>query len=212
MLERAFQAGHPLVYLRQRGEGVDDAAVEAHGKVHNALDLVAKLRLLVACAPFPVGDIGEEESQKRDPAVKFRHTSHRPPINHEFLRFGARVWYGSLCYTRRHVVGEGSALSMIRHDVILRIKPGVNREVIDRTLRDVRDLLVEIPGVERVRYGVNNSPAYRHALIAVELPDEETLHRFGRHPLHARAVRFLNRLADSTAVGSYVVPSQRRRG
>lgn len=101
---------------------------------------------------------------------------------------------------------------MIRHDVILRIKPGVSRENIDRTLREVRDLLIEIPGVEQVRFGVNNAPAYRHALIAVELPDEEALHRFGRHPLHARSVRFLNRMADSTAVGSYVVPSQRRSG
>lgn len=107
-------------------------------------------------------------------------------------------------------VGEGSAWRMIRHDVILRIKPGVSREIIDRTLRDVRDLLIEIPGVEQVRYGVNNAPAYRHALIAVELPDEEALHRFDRHPLHVRSVRFLNRLADSTAVGSYVAPSRRR--
>ena len=79
-------------------------------------------------------------------------------------------------------------------------------------MRDVRDLLIEIPGVEQVRFGINNTPAYRHALIAVDLPDEEALHRFGRHPLHARSVRFLNRLADSTAVGSYVVPSQRRSG
>lgn len=101
---------------------------------------------------------------------------------------------------------------MIRHDVILRIKPGVSREAIEKTLRDVRDLLIEIPGVEQVRFGINNTPAYRHALIAVDLPDEEALHRFGRHPLHARSVRFLNRLADSTAVGSYVVPSQRRSG
>lgn len=121
------------------------------------------------------------------------------------------VWFPKF-YTTLRVLGEGSALSMIRHDVILRIKPGVNREVIDRTLRDARDLLVEIPGVERVRFGVNNTAAYRHALIAVELPDEEALHRFGRHPLHARAVRFLNRLADSTAVGSYVAPSQHHRG
>lgn len=212
MFERAVEARGPLLHLRERGERVDNAAVEAHRKVHHSLDLAANLRLLVADAPLPVGDIGEEESQERDPAVKFRHTGYVPPVIHEILRFGACVWYGSLCYTRRHVVGEGSALSMIRHDVILRIKPGVNREVIDRTLRDVHDLLVEIPGVERVRYGVNNTSAYRHALIAVELPDEDTLHRFGRHPLHARAVRFLNRLADSTAVGSYVVPSQRRRG
>lgn len=100
---------------------------------------------------------------------------------------------------------------MIRHDIILRIKPGVSREIIDRTLHDVTELLSEIPGVERVRCGVNNAPAYRHALIAVELPDEDTLHRFGKHPLHARAVRFLNRMAESTAVGSYLVPSEPRR-
>lgn len=98
---------------------------------------------------------------------------------------------------------------MMRHEVILRIKPGVTREVIERTLRDVHDLLVEIPGVERVRYGANKAPAYRHALVVVDLVDEEALHRLGRHPQHARAVRLLSRMAESTAVGSYVAGSER---
>lgn len=101
--------------------------------------------------------------------------------------------------------------NMIRHDIILRIKPGISREIIDRTLHDVYELLSGIPGVERVRYGVNKAPAYRHALIAVELPDEETLHSFGRHPAHARAVRYVHRMADSTAVGSYVTTSERHK-
>ena len=99
---------------------------------------------------------------------------------------------------------------MIRHEVILRIKPGVNREIIDRTLRDVHDLLRNIAGVERVRYGANNAPAYRHALIVVDLADEEALHRMARHPQHARAVRLCNRLAESTAVGSYAVGFEMR--
>jgi hypothetical protein len=97
---------------------------------------------------------------------------------------------------------------MIRHEVILRVKTGVSREVIDRNLREVRDLLVAIPEVERVRYGVNNAPAYRHALLVVDLPSEEALQRFGRHPQHARAVRLVNNLAESTAVGSYLVTSE----
>jgi Stress responsive A/B Barrel Domain len=100
---------------------------------------------------------------------------------------------------------------MIRHDIILRIKPGVSRETIDRTLHDVWQLLADIPGVARVRHGVNNAPAYRHALIAIELPDEEALQRFSKHPLHTRAIRFLNRMAESTAVGSYVVSSEPQR-
>ena len=98
---------------------------------------------------------------------------------------------------------------MMRHEVILRIKPGVTREVIERSLRDVHNLLVEISGVERVRYGVNKAPAYRHALVVVDIVDEEALHRLNRHPQHARAVRLLNRIAESTAVGSYVVGSER---
>lgn len=98
---------------------------------------------------------------------------------------------------------------MIRHEVILRIKPGVTREVIERTLRDVHDLLIEIPGVERVRYGANKAPAYRHALVVADLVDEDALHRLGRHPQHARAVRLLSRMAESTAVGSYVAGSER---
>ena len=99
---------------------------------------------------------------------------------------------------------------MMRHEVILRIKPGVTREVIERTLRDVHDLLVEIPGVERVRYGANNAPAYRHALVVVDLTDEEALHRLSHYPQHARAVRMLARMAESTAVGSYVAGTERR--
>jgi Stress responsive A/B Barrel Domain len=101
---------------------------------------------------------------------------------------------------------------MIRHDIVLRIKPGVSREIIDRTLRDVCDLFAAIPDVKQVRFGVNNAPAYRHALIAVALPDEAALHRFDKHSLHARAVRYLNRLAESTAVGSYLVGTEPRRG
>ena len=105
---------------------------------------------------------------------------------------------------------EGDGAKMIRHDIILRVKPGVSREVIESSLRDIRTLVADIPGVERVRYGVNNAPAYRHALIAIELTDEVALHRFSRHPLAARALRTVNRLAESTAVGSYAVESERR--
>ena len=99
---------------------------------------------------------------------------------------------------------------MIRHDIILRAKSGVSREVIESTLRDIRRLVVGIPGVERVRYGINNAPAYRHALIAIDLADEMALHRFSRHPQSARALRLVNRLAESTAVGSSVESSERR--
>jgi predicted DNA-binding protein len=99
---------------------------------------------------------------------------------------------------------------MIRHEVILRVKQGVRREAIARTLQDVYDLLIAIPDVERVRYGVNKTPAYRHAMLVVDLPDEETLARFGRHPQHSRAVHLLTRLAESTAVGSYLVGSEHR--
>ena len=98
---------------------------------------------------------------------------------------------------------------MIRHEVILRIKPGIAQEIIERTLTEVKHLLMEIPGVESVRYGVNRAPAYRHALLVVDLSSEQALHRFGRHPAHARAVRLVNRLAESTAVGSYPAGSER---
>jgi hypothetical protein len=101
---------------------------------------------------------------------------------------------------------------MIRHEVILRIRPEVSREVIERTLREVIDLLQGIPGVERVRYGVSNSASYRHALLAVDLSNELALPRVGRHASHARAVRLISRLAESSAVGSYLVGSERRQG
>ena len=99
---------------------------------------------------------------------------------------------------------------MIRHDIIVRIKPGISREQIESALHDIRELLGTIPGVERVRFGTNNAPAYRHALIAVDLADEIALHRFSRHPQSARALRLVNHLAESTAVGSYAVGSERR--
>lgn len=99
---------------------------------------------------------------------------------------------------------------MIRHEVILRVKPDLNRDVIDRTLREAYELLRELPGVERVRYGVNNAAAYRHAMVVIDLTDEQALHRFGRHPQHARAVRLINRLAESQSVGSFTVRSEHR--
>jgi hypothetical protein len=71
---------------------------------------------------------------------------------------------------------------MIRHEIILRIPPDINREIIEGTMQEVRHLLENIAGVERVRYGVNNAPAYRHALIAVDLSDEQALRRFSQHP------------------------------
>lgn len=101
---------------------------------------------------------------------------------------------------------------MIRHEVILRVTPDENRETIEHNVRDVVDLLTSIPGVETVRYGISNSPAYRHVMIVVELANELALHRFGRHPQHTRAVRIIARLADSYAVGSYLVGSERRQG
>lgn len=99
---------------------------------------------------------------------------------------------------------------MIRHEVILRIKPGVPREMIDGALRDICTLIKQIQGVESVRSGANNSSAYRHAMLVVDLKDEIALHRFQRHPLHARAIRVATRMAESTAVGSYIVSPEHR--
>jgi hypothetical protein len=98
---------------------------------------------------------------------------------------------------------------MIRHEVILRIKPDVRRETIDNMLREVYGLLKDIPGVKQVRYGTNNAQDYRHALIAVDLDDEDALNAMGRHPQHTRAVRLVNRMAESTAVGSYLTSERR---
>jgi hypothetical protein len=99
---------------------------------------------------------------------------------------------------------------MIKHEVILRIRPDVRREIVDQMLGEVYRLLKDIPGVEQVRYGTNNAPAYRHALIVVDLKDEDALNDMGRHPHHSKAVRLVNRLAESTAVGSY--PATERHG
>lgn len=131
------------------------------------------------------------------------------------LRSNRQMCYCMLVFAgccRRGVKQKVSYHTMIRHEVILRIKLGVSREIIDETLREANRLLVSIPGVERLRYGVNNAPSYRHALIVVDLTDEDALQRFGRHPQHARAVRLVSRLAESTAVGSYLVGSEKRRG
>lgn len=97
---------------------------------------------------------------------------------------------------------------MVRHEVILRIKPEITREVIDRTLGEVSQLLAGIAGVKRVRYGVNNTPAYRHVMLVVEVADDIALQRFTRHPQHTRAVRQIARLAESSTVGSYPVESE----
>jgi Stress responsive A/B Barrel Domain len=100
---------------------------------------------------------------------------------------------------------------VIRHEVILRIKPELPMERIERTLRQACDCIAEIPGVQCVRMGVNKTAAYRHAMVAVDLEDETALRRFQRHALHMRAVRLISRMAESTAVGSYLVSSEHRR-
>ncbi len=100
---------------------------------------------------------------------------------------------------------------MIRHEVILRIRPEITRDRIDRTLREIRILIRQIEGVEGVRTGANKASTYRHAMIVVDLADETALVRFQRHPLHARAVRVIARMAESTAVGSYLVGSEQSR-
>ena len=100
---------------------------------------------------------------------------------------------------------------MNRYEVILRIKPDYPRDRIDRILREIRALLYQIEGVTSVRMGVNNTAAYRHALIVVEIESEIALQRFQRHPMHARAVRLAARMAESTAVASYPVGSEHPR-
>jgi hypothetical protein len=99
---------------------------------------------------------------------------------------------------------------VIRHEVILRMRSDVNREVIDRTLSDVKDLLTAIPGVTQVCYGVNNAPAYRHALLVVLVENERALQRFSRHPLHTRAIRILSKLTQSYAIASLPVSVPRK--
>jgi hypothetical protein len=99
---------------------------------------------------------------------------------------------------------------MIKHEIIVRAKQGLRHEALERGLREICGLLLEIPGVERVRYGVNKAPAYRHFMIVADLTDQEALEGMGRHPQHARAMRMLARMAESTAVGSYLVGSERR--
>jgi hypothetical protein len=100
---------------------------------------------------------------------------------------------------------------VIRHEVILRIKPEYPRDRIDRTLHEIRALLRQIDGIASVRTGANNAAAYRHALIVVDIENEIALQRFQRHPLHMRAVRLAGRIAESTAVGSYLVGSEHTR-
>jgi hypothetical protein len=99
---------------------------------------------------------------------------------------------------------------VIRHEVILRLRSDVNREVIDRTLSDIKGLLTSIPGVTQVRYGVNNAPAYRHALLVVIVENERALQRFSRHPLHTRAIRILSKLTQSYAIASLPVSVPRK--
>jgi hypothetical protein len=100
---------------------------------------------------------------------------------------------------------------MIRHEVILRIRPELSRESIERTLHEVIEQYQGIPGVERVRYGVSKNPNYRHAMLVVDLANELALHRFGRHAQYQRAARLIARLAESSTVGSYLVGSEHRQ-
>jgi hypothetical protein len=99
---------------------------------------------------------------------------------------------------------------VIRHEVIVRVKPHMTRERVQQVLTEVSGLLYEIRGVERVRFGVNQAEAYRHAMLVVDIADEAALHRFQRHPMHVRSVHLLSRLAEATTVGSYMTSPERK--
>jgi hypothetical protein len=101
-------------------------------------------------------------------------------------------------------------MRVIRHEVIVRVKPHIARERIQQVLSEVAGLLYEIRGVEHVRFGVNKAEAYRHAMLVVEITDEAALHRFQRHPMHVRSVHLLSRMADATTVGSYITSPERK--
>jgi hypothetical protein len=98
---------------------------------------------------------------------------------------------------------------VIRHEVIVRVKPHISHERIQQVMSEVAGLLYEVRGVERVRFGVNRAEAYRHAMLVVDITDEAALHRFQRHPMHVRAVHLLSRLAEATTVGSYIASPER---
>lgn len=99
---------------------------------------------------------------------------------------------------------------MIRNETILRIRPEISRENVDRILREVSGPLRGISGVERVRFGVNNTSAYRCAMVVVDLGNEGALERMVRHPQYQRGMRRLRHLAESSAVENYVVGSEPR--
>ncbi|HEX9068234.1 MAG TPA: Dabb family protein [Ktedonobacterales bacterium] len=101
---------------------------------------------------------------------------------------------------------------MVRHEVIIRFRPEINEEVSERVIMEVVTLLKDIPGVVSVRYGTNQTPDYRHLMLEVLVPSESALQRFGRHPLHVRALRLLSRITATSVVSNVEVGTEHRRG
>ena len=90
-------------------------------------------------------------------------------------------------------------------------------------LMDVQDLQTRLAAGQRTvlldeRWSLGDPHGHDHYLaghlpgaVFVDLANELALHRFGRHAQYQRASRLIARLAESSAVGSYLVGSEHRQ-
>src|SRR5688572_27764316 len=80
----------------------------------------------------------------------------------------------------------------VEHIVLFRMKEGVTEEQGLAMCRALNTLKQDIPGVQEVLAGKNETPrtggGYDYALV-VRLRDRETLAAYGPHPAHQRLIK-----------------------
>lgn len=94
---------------------------------------------------------------------------------------------------------------MIRHEVLIKLRPDVPGDEVERALRALRALALSIPGVVRCRHACSRGPGSRHALLVVELASRRDLADYLAHPAHSAMMRRARPLIQDVSVVDYEV-------
>lgn len=90
------------------------------------------------------------------------------------------------------------ARPLVKHVIVFNVADGTAEEACLRMAAEAREVLIQVPGVVGVSFGVAVSPkpAYRYLLI-VDFANESVIDLYRDHPIH---VRFANEVFRPMAV------------
>jgi len=94
---------------------------------------------------------------------------------------------------------------MIKHVVLIKVKPGTPRQRIDAMVAGYNSMKGKIPELLSWSMGENvrTDGEYTHAMVAV-LQDVDSVKRYASHPLHEQVARELGRpIFETRAIADY---------